>query len=437
MYICSNCQKIYTKWQGQCDNCKLWNKLIEDSTQGNKSSKSSKFSAKPNTITTIKLTDLNIEDKISNAKEIKTGIYEFDNALGGRIVPGQVILLSGEPGIGKSTLSLQITENLSKQNYNILYICGEESPTQIKHRADRLKLELKNVFFLSETEINSILNYIKSNPNKFDAIIADSIQTLRDSDLPPTAGSVSQVSDITEKLTNNAKAYNIMTLIIGHVTKSGEIAGPKILEHIVDTVLYFEGDKQFDFRILRVEKNRFGSTDEAGVFRMKDGGLEEVHDVTELFDKEKDAASGSTYALLLEGKRPVVIEVQALVTKTYFTNPRRTSSGFDLNRMYIIIAIIEKRLKVPMGEYDVYINITGGIRITDPALDLAVAQAIISSLKDIIISKSSIFFGELGLTGEIRKVFLEERRIKEAKRLGFEKIYSSSKYKNLMSVNEK
>lgn len=437
MFICSNCQKTYLKWQGQCDNCKMWNTLIEDSNSLNpKLGKKGKSLIKTtNTIKPIKLIDLEKDQKTLSKKEraFTTGIYEFDNTIGGRIVPGQVFLFSGEPGVGKSTLSLQITETLSNLGLNILYVCGEESPLQIKHRADRLKLNLANVMFLPDVNMSSVESYIVSNRDKIDCVIVDSIQTMYDPDVVGSAGNVAQISTCTNRIVSLAKGYNIVTFIIGHVTKSGDIAGPKIMEHMVDTVLYLEGDKRYEFRILRVEKNRYGSSDEVGIFKMTSEGMIEVKDTKDLFDRNKADASGSVYALVMEGTRPVVVEVQALATRSYFSNPRRTTSGFDLNRLYIILAIIDKKLKMHTGEYDIYINITGGIKITDPGLDLAVMEAIVSSFKDKVVPRTNVYFGEVGLTGEIRKVFMEDRRIKEAKRLEFKNIYSS-KEKNIKDV---
>ncbi len=437
MYICSNCQKTYLKWQGQCENCGQWNTLVENPNAEIRNSKSAKKLQKnyaSGDIRPIKLHELTDEKQENRSRKLITGIGEFDNAIGGSLVNGQVILFSGEPGVGKSTLSLQITESLSNQNLSVLYICGEESPIQIKQRADRLGLNLKNVAFLPETNVKSIEHYVASHRNNIDVLIIDSIQTMYEPSVLSSSGSVSQVSESTNIITNLSKGFGIITFIIGHVTKSGDIAGPKILEHMVDTVLYFEGDKRYEFRILRVEKNRFGPSDEVGIFRMTQKGLIEVQDTKELFNKDKEDASGSVYALILEGSRPVVVEVQALATKSYFSNPRRTTSGFDLNRLYILLAIIQKRLKMSTGEYDVYVNITGGIRITDPGLDLAVIQAIISSIKDKKVNKENVYFGEVGLTGEIRKVFLEEKRVKESKRLGFKNIFYSKNYKNISEI---
>lgn len=437
MFICSNCQKTYLKWQGQCDNCKMWNTLVEDTNAINpKLAKKGKTALRvANDVKPVRLSDLAKDSKTASKKELAftTGIYEFDNTIGGRIVPGQVFLFSGEPGVGKSTLSLQITETLSKLGLNILYVCGEESPLQIKHRADRLNLKLDNVMFLPDVNMDTVETYIVSHRDKIDCVIVDSIQTMFDPNVVGSSGNVAQISECTNRIVSLAKGYNIVTFIIGHVTKSGDIAGPKIMEHMVDTVLYLEGDKRYEFRVLRVEKNRYGSSDEVGLFKMTGQGMIEVKDTKDLFDKQKAEASGSVYALVMEGTRPVVVEVQALATRSYFSNPRRTTSGFDLNRLYIILAIIDKKLKMHTGEFDIYINITGGIKITDPGLDLAVMQSIVSSLKDKIVPRNNVYFGEVGLTGEIRKVFMEDRRVKEAKRLEFKNIFSS-KEKNIKDV---
>lgn len=416
---------------GQCENCKMWNTLVEKegglisrNVKGKKASKDVKIiPVKLDNITATKRKDI-----------IKTNISEFDNALGGRLIKGQVILFSGEPGIGKSTLTLQIIEELSNQGLNILYIAGEESPYQIKDRADRLKLKLKNVEFVSENNVNALETYISSHSNDIDFLVVDSIQTLYSPDLNSSSGSVSQVAEGSNRLTSLAKGLDITTILIGHVTKSGDIAGPKIIEHMVDTVLYLEGEKRLELRILKVEKNRFGPSDEAGLFKMEQDGLKSISDTKELFTQSSVNASGSCYTIALEGTRSVAIEIQALATKTYFSNPRRATSGFDLNRLFILIAIIEKRLKIKVWEYDVFVNVTGGIRINDPAIDLAIITSIISSIKDIPIPKENVYFGEVGLTGEIRKVFMQDKRIKEGKRLGFTNITSSINTKNINSL---
>ncbi len=432
MYICSNCQKEYNKWQGQCDSCGLWNTIIEleGRVEDKKATKKSKLTN--STVSPVKLSELEKETKLS---QIKTGISEFDNAIGGRMVQGQVILFSGEPGIGKSTLTLQIIETLSNQGLKIIYIAGEESPHQIKERADRLKLKLSNVLFLPEVNVDNLERYISSHAKDIDFIVADSIQTLINPQIASSSGSVSQVAEATNRITSLSKGLNITTLMIGHVTKSGDIAGPKIVEHMVDTVIYFEGEKRYEFRVLRIEKNRFGPSDEVGIFRMGNNGLTEVSDTKELLSESKNDEPGSVFSLVMEGSRPVAVEVQALATKTYFPNPRRTTSGFDLNRLYILLAIIDKKLKIPTWDFDVYVNITGGIKITDPGLDLAVITAVISSIKDKNVSSNKVYFGEVGLTGEIRKVYFEDKRIKEAKRIGFQSIVSNKEFKNVKDIS--
>lgn len=434
MFICSNCQKTYLKWQGQCDSCKKWNTLQEIQNSKLKIQNKSQRSKNKNqsTVKPVKLSE--IKNNSHTSFLLKTGISEFDNVVGGNLVQGQVILFAGEPGVGKSTLTLELTEQFSNLKLNALYVCGEESPIQIKHRADRLKLKLDNVTFLAENNIDSIENYIAANSNTINIIIVDSIQMMYDPSVLSSTGSVSQISEVTNRLVNLAKGFGIITFIIGHVTKSGDIAGPKIMEHMVDTVLYLEGDKRFEFRVLRVEKNRFGASDEVGIFKMTSNGLEEIKDTKELFNRSREKTSGSVYALIMEGSRPVVVEVQALATKTYFSNPRRTTSGFDLNRLYILLAIIDKKLKLYTGDFDVYVNITGGIKITDAGLDLAVLEAIVSSIKDTIIPQDNVYFGEVGLTGEIRKVFMEDKRIKEATRLGFKKVISSKSFRNIQEI---
>jgi len=432
MFICSNCQKEYSKWQGQCESCKLWNTILEvpeiNSSINKKGHKSSRSAS---SVEAVKLNELDNSDRKS---AIKTGIHEFDNAIGGRMVQGQVTLFSGEPGIGKSTLTLQIIEALSEQRLKVLYICGEESPHQIKERADRLNLKLTNVLFLSEVNVDNLERYINSHRKDIDFLVIDSIQTLISPDIASSSGSISQVAEATNRITGLSKGLNITTLMIGHVTKTGDIAGPKIVEHMVDTVIYFEGEKRYEFRVLRIEKNRFGPSDEVGIFRMTDKGLIEVRDTKELLNQNKNDEPGSVFSLVMEGSRPVVIEVQALATKTYFPNPRRTTSGFDLNRLYILLAIIDKKLKIPTWDFDVYVNITGGIKITDPGLDLAVIAAVVSSIKDKTISSNKVYFGEVGLTGEVRKVYFEDKRVKEAKRIGFDDVAYPKVIKNVKDL---
>lgn len=426
MHQCTNCEKTYSKWQGKCDSCGEWNTLLEV-----KSSKTQKLKKnKPSSISPVNLSDI----KTSKEKTLlSTGISEFDNTLGGGILSGQVILLAGEPGVGKSTLSLHVLQELGNSKQKTLYIAGEESPEQIKHRADRLTLDQKHTDFVQETNIEAIEQYITANISNYSLVLVDSIQTLYSGNSTSSTGSVSQVSECTDKLVNLAKGYGIPIVIIGHVTKSGNIAGPKILEHMVDTVLYFEGDKKYEYRLLRVEKNRYGSTDEVGLFKMDEEGLKEIKDAKELFDSNKQPAIGSVFSIALEGNRPIVIEVQALATKSYFEIPRRTTSGFDKSRLHILLALADKLLKLKTYQYDVYVNITGGFTIKDPALDVAVLKALISSIKNTPVNPQSVYFGEIGLTGEIRKVFLQDKRLKEAKRLGFKEVVS---HENTKKVND-
>ncbi len=435
MFICSNCNAEYTKWQGQCTKCGKWGTLVENATVTKFARKPSKQNCKSKTTYSsnqpVKIKDI---VRTENDTFLKTNFTEFDNALGGRLIRGQVLLLAGAPGIGKSTLSLKIIDNLSNQNLNILYIAGEESPEQIKHRSDRLRLKLENVSFYPEYNVSEIEKFIASHAQSINFVVIDSIQTIYSPEITSISGSVSQISESTNRLVGLAKGFGITTIIIGHVTKSGDIAGPKILEHMVDTVLYFEGDKRNDLRILRVEKNRFGPTDEAGIFRMTEKGLVEVKDTKELLSIKKESEIGSVYSMVLEGSRPIVVEVQALATKTFFTNPRRATSGFDLSRLFILLAIIDKQLKLKTYEYDIYVNITGGLNIKDPAIDLAVIKAVVSSIKNQPVDSESIFFGEVGLTGEVRKVPLQDKRVKEAKRIGFSKILDSNFVNGIRSL---
>lgn len=409
IYVCSECGEEYAKWSGMCENCKSWNTLKEfkiDSTtkKTNKKSQASEIS----NLGKIKKT---------NFSRIKSDIFEFDRVLGGGIVPGSVILLGGDPGIGKSTLTAQVISNVK----NALYISGEESLEQIKLRVDRLNIRNKNIDVVCETDIDSIIKTITKNNPKL--VIIDSIQTMYSEAFPSTPGSMVQVRECGLKLQNIAKKLRIPVIMIGHVTKSGNVAGPKILEHLVDVVLYLEGERYHNNRILRAQKNRFGSIDEIGVFEMDEKGMVEVKNPSKLFLEEKgDNVSGSAVAVTVEGNRPILIEVQALVSKTNFGYPKRTTSGFDLNRLNLIIAILSQRGRINLGNYDVYINIVGGLKINDPGADLAVGMAIVSAFTKKPIGNKYAFFGELGLSGEIRKVKFDKKRANEAKRLGFDKI---------------
>ena len=418
VYVCSECGYETPKWLGQCPECKSWNTLNEEVRTPSVST-SSKGSV-PQSISVKNMNMYPLKDIKSN-KEVryKTGFSELDRVLGGGLVNGSLVLLSGDPGIGKSTVLLQICQFLGEDK-KVLYVSGEESYTQIKLRADRLSVTTENLFILCETDIQSIGEFIIQNQP--DVVIVDSIQTMNFALLQSSPGSVAQVRESTNVLLRVAKSENIPIIVVGHVNKDGNIAGPKVLEHIVDAVLYFEGDRNFSFRILRAAKNRFGSTNEIGVFEMLDNGLSQVTNPSEMMimGRPKDV-SGSCVTCVMEGSRPLLAEVQALVTSTSFGNPRRMSTGFDYNRLAMILAVLEKRAGYYFGNMDTYINVVGGLRIDEPATDLTIAMALISSLKDIPLSDKVIAFGEIGLAGEVRGVSCCEQRIIEAARLGFTK----------------
>jgi DNA repair protein RadA/Sms len=352
------------------------------------------------------------------AMRLKTGIQEFDRTLGGGIVPGSMVLIGGDPGIGKSTLILQVVARLSRDGLRALYLSGEESPQQIKIRADRLSIHAENLFLLTGTCIEHLFERIDElQPN---LLVVDSIQTVYTEALPSAPGSVGQVREVSTRLLNWAKKTGIPTFLIGHVTKDGAIAGPKVLEHLVDTVLYFEGDNSHAFRILRAVKNRYGSTNEIGVFEMKDAGLEEVGNPSRIFLEERpEGASGSVVIPCLEGTRPLLLEIQALVGPSPLGMPRRTASGVDHNRISLLVAVLGKRMGIEMGDQDIFVNVAGGLRVDEPAADLGIVSAMISSFLDRPVDKNLVVFGEVGLAGEIRGVSQPELRIKEAKKLGF------------------
>jgi DNA repair protein RadA/Sms len=349
---------------------------------------------------------------------LKTGLQEFDRTLGGGVVPGSLVLIGGDPGIGKSTLLLQVVARLSKERLRALYLSGEESPQQIKIRAERLSIRAENLFLLTGTCIEHLFERIDElKPN---LLVVDSIQTVYTEALPSAPGSVGQVREVSTRLLNWAKKTGIPTFLIGHVTKDGAIAGPKVLEHLVDTVLYFEGDNSHAFRILRAVKNRYGSTNEIGVFEMKDSGLEEVGNPSRIFLEERpEGASGSVVIPCLEGTRPLLLELQALVGPSPLGMPRRTAIGVDHNRISLLVAVLGKRMGIEMGDQDIFVNVAGGMRVDEPAADLGIVSALISSFLDRPVDKTLIVFGEVGLAGEIRGVSQPEVRIKEAKKLGF------------------
>lgn len=413
-YQCQTCGCASPKWLGRCPDCGTWNSFVEEkSTAGDRHGSSLQSFGK---------TELVALRSIKGISENRTptGIKELDRVLGGGVVPGSVILVGGDPGIGKSTLLLQAFSGLSQRSGKMLYVSGEESPQQIKMRADRLSINSDNIILLPETSLEGILETaIKISPS---AMVVDSIQTAYTQELSSAPGSVSQVRECAAKLMLFAKRSNIPVFIVGHVTKEGTIAGPRVLEHIVDTVLYFEGDRGHSYRILRTIKNRFGSTNEIGIFEMSDSGLKEVDNPSDLFlSGRPQGVSGSTVVASLEGTRPLMVEIQALVSQTNFGIPRRTSIGVDFNRVNLLIAVLEKRTGMHLGGMDVFINVVGGLKIIEPAVDVAIIATIASSAKEIPIEPKAFVFGEVGLSGEVRAVAQAESRLKEAQKIGFKK----------------
>ena len=410
IFFCRECGNETSKWSGQCPACKAWNTLVEEPvTKMVKTSSAMGMFREP-----VKLEEIVLE----NESRMETGFGELDRVLGGGIVPGSLVLVGGDPGIGKSTLLLQVCRNLAIGQKKVLYISGEESLGQIKMRAERIGKVEGELKFLCETNLGLIDRVIESE--KPDVVVIDSIQTMVNEDVTSAAGSVSQVRESTNVLMHIAKGRGIAIFIVGHVTKEGQVAGPRVLEHMVDTVLYFEGERSASYRILRGVKNRFGSTNEIGVFEMLSQGLGEVINPSEyLLSGRPEGASGAAVACLMEGTRPILLEVQALVTETAFGLPRRTAVGTDVNRVNLLMAVIEKRCRIMMNRYDAYINIAGGLRVGEPALDLAIVLALISSVKDRALDDSMVVFGEVGLAGEVRSVAMAEYRVREAEKLGF------------------
>lgn len=414
-YICSECGYQSPKWMGKCPSCNNWSTLTEtiiaEAPSGHKPQSARKT-------TSLIPKSLN-QVEIDSHTRYETGMGELDRVLGGGIVKGSLILVGGDPGIGKSTLLLQICQKAGKDK-KILYVSGEESEGQIKMRAKRLGVTGEGLYLVSETDIEIISDYILNvNP---DVVIIDSIQTMHREDIPSAPGSVPQVRETTNLLMHLAKQNGISMFIVGHVTKDGALAGPRVLEHMVDCVLYFEGDRQLAFRILRCVKNRFGSTNEIGVFEMKEKGLMEVKNPSAmLLDGRQENSSGSAVVCTMEGSRGVLAEIQALVTQTGFGNPRRMSSGIDINRVLLMTAVLEKRARLRLSSHDIYINVAGGLRIDETAIDLGLCMAIATSLRDVALPPDIIFIGEVGLGGELRTVSQLEKRLTEAAKLGFTK----------------
>lgn len=418
-FFCSNCGYMSAKWQGKCSSCNQWNTLVEELIEKEKTINIwQDYNSEVQTNKAIQLNE--VQTKIQ--QRIITADDELNRVLGGGIVQGSIVLVAGEPGIGKSTLFLQIGLLLS--NTRVLYVSGEESEQQIKMRADRINIHNNNFYLLTETNTNAIFNEIKKI--KPQVVIIDSIQTLQSNLIESGAGSVSQIRECTSELQRFAKETNTPIFLIGHITKDGSIAGPKILEHIVDTVLQFEGDRHYAYRILRTLKNRFGSTNEIGIYEMEAGGMRPVANPSEILITQRDEnLSGTTIAATLEGIRPLLIEVQALVTQSVYGNPQRTVSGFDLRRLQLLLAVLEKRGGFHFGVKDVFVNIAGGLKIEDPSIDLSIICSLLSSYEDVPLNQKICFAGEVGLNGEIRAVNKIEQRIAEAEKLGFEKIIIS------------
>ena len=417
IYVCQECGYESLRWMGKCTNCNNWNTFVEEvKAPKQKSRVVGVKSTKPMKISEVKR---------EKEARLTTKIGEFDRVLGGGIVPGSLVLIGGDPGIGKSTLLLQTSAQIAKQKLPVLYVSGEESPQQTKLRAERLQINEDSLFILSETNLHTITHYITEIKPAF--VVIDSIQTMFKEEITSAPGSVSQVRECTMDLMRIAKTNHIPIFIVGHVTKEGAIAGPRMLEHMVDVVLYFEGERHHTYRIVRSVKNRFGSTNEMGIFEMKEKGLEEVLNPSEIFLEERSrGASGSTVVASMEGTRPVLVEIQALIAPSSFGNPRRMATGIDANRVPLIMAVLEKRVGLMLQNQDAYIKVAGGVKLDEPAIDLAIAISIASSFRDQPTNQEDIFIGEVGLTGEIRRISRIEQRVQEAAKLGFKRVICSA-----------
>jgi len=420
-YVCSNCGYESLKWLGRCPNCGAWNTFKEF--------KEEREDRKGQRVVVKTLDEVESKDY----RKVPTGIYEFDRVLDGGIVPSSFILIGGDPGIGKSTLLLEVSKAFAERGLKVLYVSGEESLEQIKLRAERLNCASPNIFFMNEQELERIEEVVEQ-VSPF-LLVIDSIQTIFTSRIDQVVGSVSQVRECGAYLLKLAKEKGITTFIVGHVTKDGTLAGPKTLEHMVDVVLYLEGERGFNLRILRCTKNRFGSSDEIGIFEMTSQGLKEVQDASTLFiTKDHLRNEGIAYTVLMEGKRPILLEIQSLVIPTFFPYPQRVTTGFDLRRLYMLLAVVERYAKVELRGADIFLNITGGFKVNDSSADLAVVVSILSSYKKRPVKENSVFIGEVGLGGEIRKVSNLSKRIEEAKRLGFLNVYSPLEFKTIEEV---
>jgi DNA repair protein RadA/Sms len=425
-FVCQNCGYESIQWLGKCPSCGQWNSFAEEFEKKQKS----KNSRQKSETTLVNISTIN-EKTINKAFKFKTNIKEFDRVLGGGLISGSVVLIAGDPGIGKSTLVLQAVSNLKEK---VIYVTGEESLEQISLRAGRLKLKNENLYILAETNLNQIIEILEQE--KPSIAVIDSIQTIYRDELESSPGTIGQIRECTSALMDFAKKNNVAIIIIGHITKDGLIAGPKALEHIVDTVIQFSGEKNYSFRILRAIKNRFGSTNEIGIFEMHEDGLKEVENPSQVFLAEREyGASGSVVTSIIEGTRPILVEVQALVTPSGYGMAQRVTTGFDSRRLSILLAVIEKRLNFKLSQQNVFLNIAGGVEIDEPAADLAVCCAIISSIKDIPADSLTCAVGEVGLGGEIRSISNLEKRIQESQKLGFKKIITPNQKINF-NLNE-
>lgn len=416
-FVCQNCGYSSPRFLGRCPNCGEWNTLVEEKVQSTADRKS-RVSMNGTTVKPTKISEI----KMGETPRVKTNLKELNRVLGGGIVPGSLILIGGDPGIGKSTLLLQVSGQLNQTGGKVLYVSGEESATQIKMRADRLHVTGDQFYVYPETDMSSIRQTIEDL--KPDYVVIDSVQTMSEPDISSAIGSVAQIREVTAELMQIGKTNNITIFIVGHVTKGGAIAGPKILEHMVDTVLYFEGDLHHTYRILRSQKNRFGSTDELGIFEMRESGLTEVANPSEVFLEERlKDATGSAVVVSMEGTRPILVEIQALITPTVFGNAQRTATGLNRNRVSLLMAVLEKRANLMLQNQDAYLKAAGGVKLDEPAIDLAISVSIASSYRDKGTQATDAFVGEVGLTGEIRRVNRIEQRVGEAQKLGFKRIF--------------
>jgi len=427
VFVCQQCGNEYSKWMGKCTACGEWNSLVETAKfTKNSKNKSNPTSSRLRWTPSVKLTDI----KASQMQRVSTNISELDRILGGGLVAGQMVLIAGTPGIGKSTILLQLANNLK----SAVYVSGEESATQVAIRAERLGIKNKNIEFIENTDVDEIINSLV-NIETSSVIIVDSIQTMSTSDLTGMAGSVGQVRECAARLLRFTKEKGIPMIIVGHVTKEGTVAGPSTLAHIVDTVLWFEGEKTSNLRLLRSVKNRFGATDEVGIFQMEDKGLKSLNDPEKLFlERSKTAVAGSVVSILTEGSRSILVEIQSLVVPTKMAFPRRVAQGIDSKRLEMLLAILFRRANVPMYDMDVFVNVAGGIKANDPSMDLAICLSVASSFFDKALPSNFLAVGEVGLLGEIRQVSSQDKRVKDARRLGFKDSVTSNDFKYLSHV---